>query len=167
MAAMRGRFGEPWVSCRAGKVTHKKRKGGEMPVSDFAAIQEAAGWVTAAVLGGFVGIKKLMRFTAASDASIEHARADESLVKGLRTELERLSGQNGRLADALNLLQNDVTDLLKQVGRLKAENDRQAHEIIDLRGDNGRLRKQIAALHREIDELRALSGTHTDEHPKA
>lgn len=137
-----------------------------MPVSDFETIKEAAGWAAAAVMGGFIGIRKVMRFTAANDASIEHARADESLVKGLRTELERLSGQNGRLADALNELQNNVTVLLKQVGGLQVENARQARELLDLRSENVRLQNKVDVLHEEIETLRTSPGTHDSEHAR-
>lgn len=124
-------------------------------MSDFGTVKEIAGWVAAALVGGAIGIQKLMRFTAANNAGIEHARADEALVKGLRTELERLGRQNGELAVTLNGLQTRITQLNEEVGKLRGENTRQAREIIDLHQENSRLREDIATLHAEITLLRS------------
>jgi len=117
---------------------------------EFAAVREAAGWVAAALVGGAVALQRLMRFTADNNAGIEHARADEALVKGLRTELERLGKQNASLATALNELQAKLIDINSEVGRLRGENTRQGREIIDLHNENGRLREEVATLHAEI-----------------
>jgi chromosome segregation ATPase len=121
---------------------------------DFEAIKEAAGWVTAALFGGAVGLQRLMRFTANNNAGIEHAKADESLVKGLRVELERLGEQNGKLAESLNSLQSKIMQLNTEVGKLQGENTRQAREITDLHEENSRLRDQIATLQVEIMVMR-------------
>ncbi len=121
---------------------------------DFESIREVAGWVTAALVGGAVGLQKMMRFTAANNAGIEHAKADEALMKGLRVELERLGKQNGDLAATLNQLQTRIQELQTEVGQLRGENTRQAREIVDLHHENGRLREEIATLHAEVVVMR-------------
>lgn len=123
---------------------------------DFLTVKEAAGWVAASLVGGALGLQRLMKFTAVNSASIEHARADESLIKGLRTELERLGAQNGRLADSLNELQRNIGGLNVEVGRLRAENAEQEREIKELKRENERLHDQINGLHTEIDDLRGM-----------
>jgi chromosome segregation ATPase len=123
-------------------------------MTDFNSIKEIAGWVTAALVGGAIGIQKLMHFTASNNAGIEHARADESLVKGLRTELERLGKQNTTLAQTLNDLQVKITTLNTEVGELRGENTRQGRELVDLHRENSRLREEIATLHAEVTLLR-------------
>lgn len=121
---------------------------------EFDTVKEVAGWVTAVLLGGAVGLQKLMRFSAANNAGIEHARADEALLKGLRVELERLGKQNGDLAETLNSLQLRIQGLQTEVGQLRGENARQAREIVDLHAENSRLRDEIATLHTEVMVLR-------------
>ncbi len=120
----------------------------------FESVKEAAGWLAFALGGGAIGLQKLMKFTASNNAGIEHAKADESLVKGLRVELERLGQQNGKLAESLNTLQNKITQLNTEVGQLRGENTRQSREITDLHAENSRLREQIADLHTEIMVMR-------------
>ena len=121
---------------------------------EFGSIREVAGWLAAAAVGTWIGIKKILSMNAREDARIEHARADEALVKGLRLELGRLGKQNGELAEALNKLQIRIHDLQVEVGQLRGENVQQTREICDLHAENGRLREDIATLHAEIIILR-------------
>jgi chromosome segregation ATPase len=124
---------------------------------EFNGIKEAAGWFTAALVGGSVGLMKLARFTASNNAGIEHAKADESLLRGLRVELERLGEQNGKLSTALNDLQLKITLLNTDVGTLRGENTRQAREITDLHKENETLRTQVMKLQTEVSILRRSS----------
>lgn len=123
---------------------------------DFNTVRELAGWATAGLLGTFLAFKRTLRMSAADDVKVEESRAGESLIKGLRIEVERLSTQNGRLADTLNELQLKLAELHSEVGHLRAENALAVEEIQDLRAENGRLKSEVAALHDEVDRLRAI-----------
>jgi cell division protein FtsB len=134
---------------------HKKRKAAA--VADYDSIKEFAGWITAALVGGAVGIQKLARFTTENRASMEHARADEALMKGLRTELERLGKQNGDLAETMNRLQIRIHDLQTEIGQLRANNLQQEREIMDLHSENFSLREEIANMHQQVIALRSVT----------
>ncbi len=131
---------------------------------DFNTVRELAGWATAGLLGTFLAFKRTLRMSAADDVKAEESRAGESLIKGLRIEVERLSTQNGRLADTLNELQLKLAELHSEVGHLRAENALAVEEIQDLRAENGRLKNEVSALHDEVDRLRTI--TKTAEIPK-
>jgi chromosome segregation ATPase len=120
----------------------------------YDAMKEIAGWLTAIGVGAWVGVKRLMAIGAREDVRTEQARAEESLINGLRTELERLGKQNGSLAGSLNELQTKIAELNSEVMQLRSENTRQAHDINELHGENGRLRAQVLALQHEISEMR-------------
>jgi predicted nuclease with TOPRIM domain len=145
MAAVRGCINRPWVSTatRAARMS-----------DDYNAVREIAGWLAAIGVGAWVGIKRLMAIGAREDVRAEQARAEESLINGLRTELERLGRQNGRLAETLNDLQNKIAGLNSEVLCLRDENARQSREIVDLHSENGKLRDQVLALQHEISEMR-------------
>ena len=126
-------------------------------MADYESIKEFAGWITAALVGGAVGVQKLARFTTENRASMEHARADEALIKGLRTELERLGKQNGELAETMNRLQIRIHDLQTEIGQLRANNLQQEREIMDLHSENFSLREEIANMHQQVIALRSVT----------
>ncbi len=126
---------------------------------DFNTIRELAGWATAGLLGTFLAFKRTLRMSASDDRQAEESRAGESLIKGLRIEVERLSTQNGRLADTLNELQLKLAELHSEVGHLRAENALAVEEIQDLRAENGRLKSEVSALHDEVERLRTVTNS--------
>ncbi len=124
---------------------------------EFNTIRELAGWATAGILGTFLAFKRTLRMSAADDVKTEESRAGESLIKGLRLEVERLSTQNGRLADTLNELQLKLAELHSEVGHLRSENAIAALEIHNLQAENDRLQKEVDALHTEVERLRTVT----------
>ena len=90
----------------------------------------AAVLSTAAAAAGGLRWFKAWRGT---QRDVERTSAEIDIIAGLRGELERLSKQNGVLAEALNELQREVIDLRAENGQLRLTIDR--------------LNAQLAALH--------------------
>jgi chromosome segregation ATPase len=121
---------------------------------EFHFFRDAAGWVAAACMGVYIALKRAGRIGAQEDARREHERAAESLIKGLRTELERLGRQNGKLADNINELQHKLVEINAEVEHLRAQNATQGTQIASLSSENTKLHDELALLHAEVRVLR-------------
>lgn len=125
-----------------------------MMSEDFNFVRDALGWIVATAITVFVALKRTLRLGAYEDAQKEHERAAESLVKGLRVELERLGRQNGLLAETVHDLQQRLADINSEVIQLRNENALQVFEVDKLRTENTKLQDEMALLHAEVRTLR-------------
>lgn len=110
---------------------------------DAGTLKELATVIGAIIVGAVtsvVGLRKMVRHWEKEGLEIEKVNAEESLIKSLRQESERMAGQNQRLMEQLTTLQLQIGELHQSINRLRTENDT--------------LHQQIAQLHREISEMR-------------
>lgn len=80
-----------------------------------AKVAEVAGWATAAVLGGAMGIQRIAQTYSSTKRDIAKTEGETQVVELLRAEVRRISELNQKLMD-------DVQRLHGQVMTLQAEN---------------------------------------------
>ena len=110
---------------------------------DAAILKELAtiiGSIVAAAIASVLGLRRMVRHWEKDGLEIEKTNAEESLIKSLRTESERMASQNQRLMEQLTTLQLQIGELHHSINRLRSENDT--------------LHQQITQLHREIYEIK-------------
>lgn len=97
--------------------------------------------IAATAIGSIMGIKKLMLQWEKSGLEFQKTNAEESIIKTLRLESERMFGQNQKLMEQLLSLQLQLGELHTSIGKLKIENDqlyiqirKLTMEIQDLKG---------------------------------
>lgn len=97
------------------------------------------GTVFLSVVFGMVsillGLKRLIKHWEKEGLEIEKINTEESLIKSLRTESERMSSQNQRLMDQLLTLQLQIGELHQSISRLRSENDNLHRQIESLNND--------------------------------
>lgn len=110
-------------------------------LTDIATI---VGSIITGAIASVLGFRKMLRHWEREGLEIERSNAEESLIKSLRVESERMAQQNQRLMDQLATLQMQIGELHTSINRLRTENDT--------------LHRQITDLHKEISEVK--SGGH-------
>lgn len=95
---------------------------------------EAVGAAAALATGAAVGFLKLWERFKSTQKTVASADGEIEVINSLRSELARLSEQNGRLADSLNELQV---------------------EVVSLRVENAQLHRTVKQLNEQIELLRA------------
>jgi FtsZ-binding cell division protein ZapB len=100
------------------------------PNYSFTEAVAAAGALATAAAVGFMKLFERLRNTQKASSFVG---AEIDIIEGLRTELSRLSDQNGSLATSLNDLQ---------------------HEVIALRRENAELHLTVRSLNQQIALLR-------------
>lgn len=101
------------------------------PNYSFTEAVAAAGAVATAAAVGFM---KLFERFKGTQRMATGADAEMDVINGLRTELTRLSEQNGKLADSLNELQDEVILLRRENAQLHLTVSQLNNEIALLRG---------------------------------
>ncbi len=104
---------------------------------------ELFGYAAAAVVAAVVGAQKLLKGWSRDRLERVAADAQTAAVIGLREENDRLSAQNGTLAEALNEMQLRVARIAGEAARLAEENLQLKTEIEQLQAQITRLIAQI------------------------
>lgn len=86
---------------------------------------QALSAVALAIIAVMFGIQKMLKHWQTTDA-------ENSIIKIMHTELERMSQQNTALSVELGRLHNEVIALNKQLQKLSVENQRLQTEVIAL-----------------------------------
>jgi len=98
------------------------------------------GTIVAGAITSVIGLRKLARHWEKDGLEIEKVNAEESLIKTLRVESERMSKQNQNLMNQLVELQTQIGELHNSINRLRSEND-----VLHL---------QISNLNTEINDMK-------------
>ncbi len=106
----------------------------DVPPSAGFSFTEAVGAAAALATGAAVGFLKLWERLKSTQKTVASTDGEIEVINSLRSELARLSDQNGRLADSLNELQI---------------------EVVSLRVENAQLHKTVKQLNGQIELLRA------------
>lgn len=104
----------------------------------YSAITEHVATIGALAAAVLLGLQKAIKTFGESRSGLARDSAQAEIVNGLRDELNRLVDQNGKMADALNLLQM---------------------EVVALRGENADLHTTVRHLHSEVRRLRRAGAT--------
>lgn len=99
----------------------------------------AAAGAGAAVVGAVLYWKKILTSFAREDVMTGRAEAELDIIETLRAELDRLSKQNGMLAEQLIRLQATAMELQASVNTSRLENRELRDEIHSLRDEITRL----------------------------
>ena len=86
---------------------------------------QALSAVALAIIAVMFGIQKMLKHWQTTDA-------ENSIIKIMHTELERMSQQNTALSVELGRLHNEVIALNRQLQKLSVENQRLQTEVIAL-----------------------------------
>ena len=93
------------------------------------------GSVATVAFASILGLKKTIRVWEKDGLEIEKSRTEESLIKSLRSELERMAHQNQKLLEQLSFLHNQINELHQSVSVLRNENDILHKQLNKLRSD--------------------------------
>jgi peptidoglycan hydrolase CwlO-like protein len=102
-----------------------------MAANNFDIAQVAAGGVAALITLAFLLQKFINNWNS--------ARAENSVIGIMHTELERLSEQNTKLSAELNKLQLEIITLNGELRKLSSENQKLHSEVTVLTGEVARL----------------------------
>ena len=102
-----------------------------MPANNLDVAQLAAGGVAALITRAFLLQKFINNWNS--------ARAENSVIGIMHTELERLSEQNTKLSSELNKLQLEIITLNGELRKLSSENQKLHSEITVLTSEVARL----------------------------
>ena len=102
-----------------------------MPANNLDVAQIAAGGVAALITLAFLLQKFVNNWNS--------ARAENSVIGIMHTELERLSEQNTKLSSELNKLQLEIITLNTELRKLSSENQKLHSEVTALTGEVARL----------------------------
>jgi hypothetical protein len=99
--------------------------------------QSVPEWAAAAVValaGIAIGFRRLVRINAVEKLAAGRADAENQVVALLRSELVRMSEQNGVLATELNTLQLRIVELSTQHQLMASVNAKLTAQVEELRG---------------------------------
>ena len=102
-----------------------------MATNNLDVAQLAAGGVAALITLAFLLQKFINNWNS--------ARAENSVIGIMHTELERLSEQNTKLSTELNKLQLEIITLNTELRKLSSENQKLHSEVTTLTGEVARL----------------------------
>lgn len=105
----------------------------DVPPPSHFNLAETVGTVAAIAAGAAVGAIKFFERFKSTQKMATTVDAEIDVIDGLRTELQRLSEQNGKLADSLNDLQNEVVLLRRENAQLHLTVDQLNTELSLLR----------------------------------
>jgi FtsZ-binding cell division protein ZapB len=101
-------------------------------------ITEYVAVISAAAVAMLLGAQRAIKAFGESRSGLARDSAQTEIVNELREELNRLVEQNGKMADAINLMQM---------------------EVVALRGENADLHTTVRSLHAEVRRLRRAGAT--------
>ena len=81
------------------------------------------GTIVTVTFVSILGLKKTIRMWEKDGLEIEKSRTEESLIKTLRVELERMNDQNQKLITQLSSLHTQINELHTSISILRNEND--------------------------------------------
>lgn len=96
-----------------------------------------AGALVAGAVASVVGMRKVSRGWEKDGLEIQKSNAEESLIKSLREESERMANQNQKLMDQLSALQLQIGELHQSINKLRLENDSLHRQIAQLNTEIG------------------------------
>lgn len=101
-------------------------------IKDLATI---VGTVATVAFASILGLKKTIRVWEKDGLEIEKSRTEESLIKSLRSEIERMTQQNQKLLEQLSHLHSQINELHTSVSVLRSENDLLQKQLNKLKRD--------------------------------
>jgi len=96
-----------------------------MPEITAETLVQMLGTIALAIVAVMLGVQKMLKHWQTTDA-------ENSIIKIMHTELERMSQQNTALSVELGRLHKEVIALNKQLQKLSVENQRLQTEVIAL-----------------------------------
>lgn len=109
-------------------------------VNNYQNVLTVFGGAAASFLSVIYGLRKMIRHWEKEGLEIQKINTEESLIKSLRSESERMALQNQRLMEQLSSLQLQIGELHQAITKLRSENDA--------------LHRQIETLNQEIKVIK-------------
>jgi FtsZ-binding cell division protein ZapB len=116
---------------------------------------EVVGGLTGFVAVAAYFMRKLKPGFANDDVSVAGSKADLGIIDRLTKECDRLSTQNGELADSVNRLQLETIKIATENSKLHIEIQALREENAELRRENKEMRREREELMTEMVELKA------------
>lgn len=111
-------------------------------IEDWKEIGAIIGGVITGAVASVLGSRKLVRKWEKDGLEIQKTNAEESLIKSLRDESERMASQNKKLMEQLSALQLQIGELHSSITKLRLENETLTHQIFQLHIEVDKARKE-------------------------
>ena len=111
----------------------------------------AAG--SAALVGIFLALKKVLRIAAADTTGTKASEATTTIIEMMRMEMERLSKVNAELAKKVNEFQLENIALRSEIAQLTAQVNRFQKQNAELQVEVAGLTSQISEFTEVISEM--------------